>query len=309
MNNRYSFHAGAAIVVSAWLMASPVVAQSENPDSREALKIAAIEALITAPEDRALPVLIRTMNSDNSVEVKSRALFVLSQIDRPEAAEMLLATARGDEPELRLEAIRMIGINGDPELTQQLAGIYSAGDEDTRDAVLQAWLIADDAEAIYQVAASAQSEEEFEEAVQKLGAMGATEQITRLRDHPDAGNSVVQAFAIAGDTEQLISLARDNSNPERQQEAIRGLGIAGDEVARAELLALYQANSDPEIRQAVTRAMMIADDDEGVTSLFKAATDDEEKARLLRVLVIMDSDAAMDAIDAALSDESGGDSQ
>jgi HEAT repeat protein len=168
---------------------------------------------------------------------------------------------------------------------------------------LEAYLIADDSEGIYQVAAAAQSEEEFEEAVEMLGAMGAIEQINRLRDHPEAGNSLVQAYAIAGDSEQLVSLARDGSKPERQLEAIRGLGIAGDATARAELLALYQANSDPEIREAVTEAMMIADDDEAVITLFKAATDDEEKARLLRMLVIMDSDAAMEAIDAALSGE------
>jgi HEAT repeat protein len=307
MNRKYSFGTLVATLAMTCLLASPLAAQparsTSDPESKDALKLAAIEALMGADEERALPVLIRTMNSDNSVEVKSRALFVLSQIDLPEAKEMLVATTRSEEPELRFEAIRNIGINGDPDLLQQLAAIYAEGDEETREAVLEAYLIADDSEAIYQVAAAAQSEEEFEEAVQMLGAMGAIEQINRLRDHPDAGNSLVQAYAIAGETEQLISLARDSSRPERQLEAIRGLGIAGDAPARAELLALYQANSDPEIREAVTEAMMIAGDDEAVVSLFKAATDDKEKARLLRILVMMDSDAAMEAIDAALSGE------
>ncbi|HKX55614.1 MAG TPA: HEAT repeat domain-containing protein, partial [Xanthomonadales bacterium] len=234
MNRKYSIGTLVVTLAMACLLASPVAAQSDDPESKDALKLAAIEALMAADEERALPVLIRTMNSDNSVEVKSRALFVLSQIDLPEAKEMLVATTRSEEPELRFEAIRNIGINGDPDLLQQLAAIYAEGDEETREAVLEAWLIADDSEAIYQVAAAAQSEEEFEEAVEMLGAMGAIDQINRLRDHPDAGNSLVQAYAIAGETEQLISLARDSSKPERQLEAIHGLGIAGDAAARAE---------------------------------------------------------------------------
>jgi HEAT repeat protein len=306
MNHANIFSTVTAIFVSALLLSAPAAAKSGNPEGEDALKLAAIEALMAAPEDRALPVLVRTMNSNNSVEVKSRALFVLSQINRPEASDILLATARSEEPELRMEAIRMIGINGDPELLQHLAGLYSSGGAETREAVLQAYMIADDDEAIYQIAAASTSAEEFEEAVQLLGAMGATGQIDRLRDHPDAGASLVHAYAIAGDSEQLISLARDSSNPARQLEAIRGLGIAGDAAARAELMALYQGNTDAELREAITEAMMIADDDEAIIQLFKAATDDREKARLLRVLVIMDSDAAMEAIDEALGGDSGG---
>jgi hypothetical protein len=289
------------------LLAGPVLAQSGKSNDKDELKLAAIEALMAAPEDKAMPVLLRIMTSNNSVEIKSRALFVLSQIDEPEARQALLDTARNasgnNGGELQYEAIRNVGINGDEELLQELAPIYASGDADVREAVLDAYLIADDDEAIYQVAAAATSEEEFEAAVNMLGAMGAIEQIDRLRDHPDAGHSMVQAYAVAGDTDRLIELANDSSNPERQQEAITGLGIAGDEKANAALLALYRSNTDPEIRDAVRQGFLIADDDESVVELFKAATGDQEKAELLRLLVLMDSDAAMDAIDAALLDD------
>jgi HEAT repeat protein len=300
-----------AIVTLGMLLANPSLAQSGKAGSRiedkDELKLAAIEALMAAPEEKAMPALLRVMASNNSVEIKSRALFVLSQIDEPEARQALLDTARNTTGntggELQYEAIRNVGINGDEELLQELAPIYASGDADVREAVLDAYLIADDDEAIYEVAAAATSEEEFEAAVNMLGAMGAIEQIDRLRDHPDAGHSMVQAYAVAGDTDRLIDLAKDSSNPERQKEAITGLGIAGDDKANAALLELYRSNSDPEIRDAVRQGFLISDDDESVVELFKLATDDQEKAELLRLLVLMDSDAAMDAIDAALQDD------
>ncbi|MDH3433528.1 MAG: HEAT repeat domain-containing protein, partial [Gammaproteobacteria bacterium] len=84
-------------------------------DESEALKIAALEALVAAPPERALPLATKVLNSNNSNEVKSRALFVLSQIDLPEAQAQLLNIARTGDAGLRAEAIRMVGIGGDAD--------------------------------------------------------------------------------------------------------------------------------------------------------------------------------------------------
>ena len=59
--------------------ANPGLAQDD-----EDLKFAAIEALITAPPERAMPIVQRVLAGDASDELKGRALFVLSQIDRGE---------------------------------------------------------------------------------------------------------------------------------------------------------------------------------------------------------------------------------
>jgi len=283
------------------------IAQSdvaEPADASEPLKIAALEALMAAPSEKALPVIARVMASDNSDEVKSRALFVLSQIDEPQAHQILLDTASTSEGDLQMAAIRMIGISGDPEIVSQLGAVYQAGSKDVKESVLHAYMIAGNEEAVYEVAVVATNDEEFETAVNVLGAMGATEQLKRLRDHPGATESLIHAYAISGDTESLLVLARDNSDPERQMQAIHGLGIAGGgDEANAALLDIYRSSDSREVKEAVMHGMMVSGYDEGILELFRASQDSQEKAELLRQLVIMDSDAAMEAIDAALSGE------
>ncbi len=144
------------------------------------------------------------------------------------------------------------------------------------------------------------SDEEFDPAVRQLGIMGATAELAQLSERPGASESLIQAYAIAGDTQSLLILARDNSDPERQMAALQGLGIAGGDGSTEAFLEIYRGTDNYEVKEAVMHGLMIAGDDSAVLELFKAAEDDQEKADLLRTLVIMDSDAAIDAIDAAL---------
>jgi len=281
------------------MFANNSIAQ-DSADDAEQLKIAALEALMSAPPDRALPLVAKVLAGDSSDEIKSRALFVLSQIDLPEAQTILLETARNDSGGLGLEAIRMIGISGDPAGMSGLADIYRNGDNDSREAVLEAYLIADDTESVFEIAANAVSDEEFDVAVNMLAVMGAYEELRKLRDRPGSSESLIDAYAIAGDVESLRELAMDNSNPERQSQAIQGLGIAGGDEVNTTLMEIYRGAESPEVREAALHGMMIADHDEGVLELFKASQNADEKTELLRMLVMMDSDAAMDAIEKAL---------
>lgn len=161
-------------------------------------------------------------------------------------------------------------------------------------------MIAEDSNAIYEIAANSTSDEEFEKAVNLLGAMGATEQLRELRNREGSLESLVQAYAIAGDFESLRELAIDNSNPELQQQAIQGLGIVGGGEVNATLMEIYQTTDSPDVKSAALEGMMIADYDEGVLELFRTSQDAQEKRELLQMLVMMDSDAAMDAIEKAL---------
>lgn len=273
---------------------------SAQTDEAENLKMSALEALISAPPERALPIVTKVLNGDSSAALKERALFVLGQIDLPEARTLLVETARTGDQNLRPEAIRMIGIGGHPEALAALADIYAAGDGDTRDAVLEAYLIADDTNAVYQLATNTQDPEEFEKAVDTLGAMGATEELRALRDRPGAAEVLIDAYAIAGDVETLSAMATDGSDPERQAQAIHGLGIAGGDDTGELLVGIYRDTQEPDVREAVREALLIADEDEAVLELFRASTDAAEKRELLKTLVIMDSDAVWDLVDATL---------
>ena len=246
-------------------------AVSDVEDPSEVLKIAALEALLAAPPERALPLVTKVLDADNTAEVKEAALFVLSQIDLPEAQQRLLDMARSGDPNLAAEAVRMIGISGDPEAMAGLDALYSAGDEELREAVLEAYLIAGDTDAVYDIAANAASAAEFEAAVQMLGAMGATEKLRSLSE-------------TSGYTEELI----------------QALGIAGGEDVNQTLMELYRGAETDEIREAALEGMLISGYDEGVLELYRESTDINEKRELLQMLAMMDSDLVLEVIDAAL---------
>ncbi|MGH8193394.1 MAG: HEAT repeat domain-containing protein [Woeseiaceae bacterium] len=278
-------------------ISSVAIAQT---DEKEALKVTALEALISAPPERALPIVTKVLRGDSSADLKERALFVLSQIDLPEAQTLLVETAQTGNEDIRLEAIRMIGIGGDRKALDALGAIYAAGDGDTKEAVLEAYLIADDNDAVYQIAANTQDPDEFEDAVSMLGAMGATEELRTLRDRPDMGEVLIDAYAVAGDVESLTALATDSSNPERQAQALHGLGIAGGDEVGDVLVDVYRNTDMPKVKDAALEGLMIAGLDQAVLELFNESKDAAEKRELMETLVMMDSDAVWDLIDTTL---------
>jgi HEAT repeat protein len=297
-NYRKTIFFVAAVIFTA--LAPQAVAQSDNDDE---LKIAALEALMAAPSERALPIAAKVLASDNSDDVKERALFILSQIDSPEAHDIIIRTAREETGDIREEAIRMIGISGDRDALSQLTELYKNGDEDVREAVLEAYLIADDEEAVYELAVEASksgSKDDFESAVEMLGAMGAHDQLRRLRESTGISESLIEAYAISGDADSLRELALDGSDPELQEQAIEALGIVGGDSVNATLVEIYRSSDSEEIREATLEGMMISGHDEGILEIYRSSQDPSEKKELLEYLVIMGSDEVWDIIDAAL---------
>ncbi len=275
----------------------------ENISERDSLKIAALEALMSAPPEKALPLVDKVLAGNHSTEVKERALFILSQIDSDEAQATLLRFAREDNSELQLEAIRMIGIGGDDDTLASLGEVYRSGNSDVKDAVLEAYLIADDSRAIYELAVNADNEEDFSNAVDMLGAMGASAELRELRGQAGVSESLIDAYAVSGDADSLRELAMDGSDPELQKKAIEALGIVGGEDVDSTLVQIYRGADSDDVREAALTGMLISGHDSGVLELYRGATRPAEKRQLLEYLVMMDSDAIYDVIDQTLAED------
>jgi HEAT repeat protein len=276
-------------------------AQAQAPaNEQEELALAALEGLMAQSSDRALPILKKVLAGNQSTTVKRRALFVLGQIETPESREILLQTARSTNEALRGEAIRSIGIDGDPKSLNALQDIYNTGDADTRRDVLQAWMIADHKSAVYNVALNAKTEDEAAEAIRMLGAMGATDELRKLGDKPTPSRGLTEAYAVAGDLEGLLKIANGSGAHALRVDAVRRIGIIDGDAARKALRDIYTRSTDAEMKDAALQGLLIADDDKGVLALYRAAKTSEEKRTLLRTLSMMDSDAALEAIDATL---------
>ena len=272
-------------------------------DDAEELKLAALEALIAAPPERALPLAAKALQGDHSDDVKERALFVLSQIDLPEAQNLLIETAQQESGDIQEEAIRMIGIGGNTDALSRLGGIYESGNEDVREAVLEAYLIADEEDAVYQLAVSAHNagnDEDFDSAVEFLGVMGASEQLRMLRESTGSSEALIEAYAISGDADSLREIALDGTDPAVQAEAIEALGIVGGDEVNATLIEIYKSSDSEDIRESALEGMMISGYDEGILELYRSSQDPAEKRELLEILLVMGSDEVWDVIDSAL---------
>jgi HEAT repeat protein len=271
-----------------------------SPNDDEELALAALEGLMSQSPARALPILKKVLAGPQTKLVKQRALFVLSQIDSPEAQEILTQMSRSPDAAMRSEAIRNIGIGGNPKSLDALQAIYNAGDADVKGEVLQAWLIAGRKEAVYQVALNAKTEDEASEAIRMLGAMGATDELRKLGDRPNASRGLLQAYAISGDLESLRKIAEGSGEQSVRVEAVRNIGIIGSDAARTALREIHARSTDREVRDAALQGMLIAHDEKGVLALYRAAKTSDEKRALLRTLTLMDGDLALQEIDAAL---------
>ncbi len=283
----------------AFAITTPAFAQS--PKENEELAMAALEGLMAQPAERALPIIKKVLAGNQTTNVKRRALFVLSQLDSPEAQQILIQTTKSTDATMRAEAIRSIGIGGDAKTLDALHEIYkSTTDDSLKKEILQAWMIAGRKEVVYQVALDAKTEAEASEAIRMLGVMGATEELRKLGDRPTQPRGLLEAYAIAGDLEGLLKIVNGTGDRAMRVDAVRRIGIIGRDDARKALRDIYAKSPDADMREAALQGMLISQDDEGVLALYRVAKTADEKRSLLRMLTLMGGDAALQAIDAQL---------
>ena len=274
-------------------------------DDEELAEIA-VEGLMNAPPERAIPLLKKVLQSQHSDKVKKRALFVLSQIDEPAALDMVVDVAKtSTDPELREEAVRMLGVSGDEHAIARLRDLYaSSKDPREKRAIIQAWLVADRKDLILASARTETDETVRRQAIEALGAMEASTELKQLFDSThDAANqrAIIQALGVAGNVKALTEIAESQQPDAIRIEAIHALGVAGDEGGGPALVKLYPKANSPALRDAVIQGLMVAGDSEALMQLYRQSKTREEKQALLRVITTMGDDAALDLIESELN--------
>ena len=278
---------------------------SVSGDDEELAEIA-VEGLMNAPPERAVPLLKKVLQSQHSDKVKKRALFVLSQIDEPAALDMVVDVARtSTDPALREEAVRMLGVSGDEHAIARLSDLYaSSKDPREKRAIIQAWLVADRKDLILASARTEPDESVRRQAIEALGAMDASSELKQLFDstHDSANQrAIIQALGVAGNVKALTEIAESQQPEAIRIEAIHALGVAGDEGGGPALVKLYPKANTPALRDAVIQGLMVAGDSEAMMQLYRQSKTREEKQALLRVITTMGDDAALDLIESELN--------
>jgi tetratricopeptide (TPR) repeat protein len=128
------------------------VSPAATPD--EELKLLALNSLLNTDAEQALPMLEKMINGQQSVRLKKRALFVVSQSKSPKARGILASVAKGSsDPELQLEALVYLQMFGGAEEKKLLSDVYgSSKDLDVKVRVIDALVAQGDARTLVDMA-------------------------------------------------------------------------------------------------------------------------------------------------------------
>ncbi len=205
-----------------------------NPEQvdDEELKLFAINGLMGAEPERAVPLLQKFLRGNHSVRLKEKALFVLSQADSPEARKTLLEIARGgSHPELQRRAIEYLGVSGDHAALREL---YRSGGPAIRERVLQAMLVAGDAEGLAAIARAESDPRLRRKAIHTLGVTGGKGSGESLKAiyaaFPDRETrmAVIEALFVQDNARALIEIFRTEKDPALKREAVQKLTLIDD---------------------------------------------------------------------------------
>ncbi|MGN6518571.1 MAG: HEAT repeat domain-containing protein [Dokdonella sp.] len=287
--------------------AAPAAAKAAPADiGNEELAEVALEGLMSAPAERAMPLLRKVLKGPYSVKLKKRALFVMSQLDDSHGLDDVVEAAKdASDPELREEAVRILGVSGADAAVERLRELYATS-KDAREKrqILDAYLVADRKDLVLAAARGEADPAVRAHAIHTLGALDASAELEQLyhvtEDAPNR-RAIIDALGVAGNSEALAAIAADAKQPEDIRiAALHALGVAGDRGGDSVLRRLYASADTPALRDAVLQGLLVADDSDGVLELYRNAKTVDEKKALLRTLTAMGDDTAIDAIESEL---------
>jgi HEAT repeat protein len=265
----------------------------------EELKLIALNALLAADAERAVPMLEGFLSSNSSRKLRDRALFVLTQTSDPRAHAIVVGIARGERHvDLQRNAIRYLGMFGGRESQQALQQIYSSSeDPDIKKAVLQAHMINGDKAQVLAAARGEKSPELRRAAIQHLGAMGAQDELWemyRSETVVDVKKQILHGLFIGGGEARLMEVVRTETQPELRRAAVRNLSLIGSPRTAEMLVNLYRTDPDSRLRRQAVEGLFISGNAEALVQLARAEKDPGLRKELVSKLSLMQDKVAVD---------------
>jgi len=208
-------------------MLKQVLATETDPELRKA----AIYGIAMEDNAESASLLQSIYDRSDSFQEKSTILEALSMMD--DASGLALKILRTEpNPELQRQAIQVLGIMN---ANEELGELYSSmTDRDSRMAILQAMSISDDSDGLYKILQVEQDAELRAAAIQGLAINGegkAADYLVAM--YPEASReektAVIQSMMIMEDTQGLLSLLKQESDPELKREMLQMLTIMDSE--------------------------------------------------------------------------------
>lgn len=205
-------------------------AQETNDD----IKLMAINSLMNADAERAIPLVEGILKGSSAPAVKRNALFVLAQNKSPRAQQVLIEYAKGGtNPDLQLNAIQFVGQSFTKENQQQLVGIYSSsGDTRVKNAILQSLMTSRANDALLNIAKTEKDPALRSAAIRYLASIRTVpvEGLLELYAGADAQTKrdIVDGLMSRRDAKNLVDLARKEADPAMKKTIVDRLGSMRD---------------------------------------------------------------------------------
>jgi tetratricopeptide (TPR) repeat protein len=275
--------------------------QTVSPASQQddELKLMALRGIMQSDPEQAFPIIEKMLTGANSVKVKDRALFVLSQSRSARARDIIAGIAKGNgNPDLQLKAIRYLGMMGGNDNRQILADAYRASpDVAVKRAILRSYMISGDRERLFVLAKGETDQSLRSEAVRQLGVMHSSNELSQLyqaEPSVEVKKQILQAMFIGGDADKLIELAKGEKDPELRKSAIHNLGLMKRTGTSEALTGIYASDASLDVKKAVVTALFIQGNAAGLVALARAEKNPEMKKEIVSKLSIMKSKEATD---------------
>jgi len=213
-----------------------VLAQCRTPKARDLLaqvakgatnpdvQLKAIEYLGVNGTHENLQLLSEVYRGSNDTSIKRAILrsFMIAH-DR----DALLQAARNEtNPELRLEAIRQLGVMGGA------AELYTTETSfEAKRAIINGLMVGGDATKLLEIAKSEKDPKLRSEAINMLGVMGRSKTgdglvgMYRQESDPSVKNSVINALFVQGNAPALVELARKEADPALKKHIVSQLAV------------------------------------------------------------------------------------
>jgi HEAT repeat protein len=275
------------IAVQAESAAAPCPSDDDDNDVR----IAALNGLLQMDADRAVPILRKVLARRDacSVGLRRKALFLVSQKESPETADILVSVARTDpEPELRTQAVFWLSQVEDPKVVSILDSIAThPGDESVRERALFSLSQQADRRGLaalrHAVEADNMSAELREKAVFWIGQSGGDSSARYLKDlfarTKDDEMKEKILFGVSqhgGEGDWLLGIGADPGVSKDIRKKAVFWASQGD-VGIGRFVNLFDHSTDEDIREQVIFALSQRSDPAAVDALMHIAKTDKDQ--------------------------------
>lgn len=212
------------------------------------LKLLALNGLMNTEPSKALPLLEKVIDGTSDAAVKDRALFVLAQSNSPTAIATLTRIAQSNaDTSVREHAVRYLGMMGGQKGAAALAQIYATTDSTAiKRNILRSYMIGGDTTQLIAAAKSEKNPELRRDAIRELGLGGSPQALAALtgmyqgvRDRTASG-AVIQALFLHGSAQELVALARKETDPQLKEDIVQKLSLMHNPIATAYLEELLK---------------------------------------------------------------------